>query len=136
MGPRSSRRPVILVAEDNEDLRETIVYLLRLRHFEVIEATNGGEAIDLCRREVPDLLVTDLEMPGIDGISAIKYLRRDERLRGIPVLAMSAYGEWGMSLFVDIETMGDAPIEYLSKPMSLDALEEAIRKLLPAGGER
>lgn len=135
MGRGSSRRPVILLAEDNDDLRETIVYLLRLRHFEVLEATNGGEAIDLCRREVPDLLITDLQMPGIDGISAIKYIRHDERLRRIPVIAMSAFGEWGMSLFVDIESMGDAPIEYLSKPMSLDALEEAIRKLLPAGGE-
>ena len=70
-------------------------------------------------------------MPGIDGITAINYIRHDERLRHIPIVAMSAFGDWGMELFLNIENLGEAPLEYIAKPVSLESLELVLEKFLP-----
>ena len=121
----------ILLVEDADDVRDAFKMWLMQGGFDVIEASNGGEAVELCQREVPDLVITDLQMPGIDGITAIKYIRRDERLREIPIVAISAYGDWGMNLFLDIESFGTAPIEYFAKPVSFESLGEVLKKLLP-----
>lgn len=121
---------LILVAEDNDDLRKLLKTWLIDRGFDVLEAEDGGAAIRLCQDHVPDLAVIDLQMPGIDGIMTIKHLRGSERLRQVPVIATSAFGEWAMDLFVDIENFGDAPIEYIAKPASFESLIELLDKLL------
>ena len=121
---------LILVAEDNDDLRKLLKTWLVDRGFAVLEAEDGGAAIRLCEEHVPDLAVIDLQMPGIDGIMTIKHLRRSERLRQVPVIATSAFGDWAMDLFVDIENFGDAPIEYIAKPASFESLNELLNKLL------
>ncbi len=131
MANRSERRRLILLAEDNDDQRYMLRMWLAKRGFDVVEASNGGEAVELCQRQVPDLILTDLQMPGIDGITAIKFIRRDVRLRDIPIIAVSAFGSWGMDLFLDIESFGDAPIEYIAKPLSFESLNEVLTKLLP-----
>lgn len=131
MANRSERRRLILLAEDNDDQRYMLRMWLANRGFDVVEASNGGEAVELCQRQVPDLILTDLQMPGIDGITAIKFIRRDVRLRDIPIIAVSAFGSWGMDLFLDIESFGDAPIEYIAKPLSFESLNEVLTKLLP-----
>ena len=125
------RRRLVLLAEDNDDLRKLLRTWLSIRGFDIAEASNGGEAVELCQRTPPDLILTDLEMPVLDGITAIKYIRRDERLRHIPVVAITAFGSWGMDLFLNIESLGDAPIEYLTKPVSFESLDEVLERLLP-----
>jgi CheY-like chemotaxis protein len=125
------KRRLILVAEDNDDLRGMLRTWLSSRGFDVAEASDGAEAIDFCRLTAPDLILTDLQMPGIDGITAIRHIRRDERLRHIPIIVITAFGDWGMDLFLNIESLGDAPVEYLAKPVSLGGLAEVLGRLLP-----
>ena len=125
------KRRLILVAEDNDDLRGMLTTWLSRGGYEVAEASDGAEAVDFCRRTAPDLILTDLQMPGIDGITAIRHIRRDERLRHIPIVVITAFGDWGMDLFLNIESLGDAPVEYLAKPISFGGLAEVLERLLP-----
>jgi CheY-like chemotaxis protein len=126
--PKTGR--LILVAEDNDDLRRLLKTWLVGQGFAVLEAEDGAAAIRLCQDHVPDLALIDLQMPGVDGIMTIKHLRGSERLRQVPVIATSAFGEWAMDLFVDIENFGSAPIEYIAKPASIESLSELLNKLL------
>jgi CheY-like chemotaxis protein len=132
MADEPNKRGLILLAEDNDDLRDVVKRWLLTKGFDVLEAENGGEAIRLCQHKVPDLVLVDLQMPGIDGIMTIKHLRRSERLRHVPVIATSAFGDWAMDFFDDIENFGDAPIEYIAKPASFESLGEMVdRPLAP-----
>lgn len=134
MADERKKRGLILLAEDNDDLRDIVKRWLVSRGFDVLVAVDGGEAVRLCQHEVPDLVMVDLQMPGIDGIMTIKHLRRSERLRHVPVIATSAHGDWAMNLFDDIETFGDAPIEYIAKPASTESLGELLDRLLAPRG--
>ena len=82
----------ILVAEDHNDTRDLLRVFLELEGYEVIEAKNGAEAVVLAERENPDLILTDLQMPELDGVAAVKQIRCVEQLRDVPILAMSGEG--------------------------------------------
>lgn len=83
-------RPIILLAEDNEDTRS--VYGLILRHFgyQVEEASNGYQAVELARTLQPNLVLMDIGMPGLDGWQASRMLKSDPDTHSIPLVAFSA----------------------------------------------
>ena len=125
----------ILVAEDNEPSREMLRVFLEVNGYQVIEAENGREAVDIAGRANPDLILLDLNMPEIDGLSAARQIRDLEKLRHVPIIANSASGTYGIGLFQDIETLGSGYVEYLPKPIDFDNLIYLIDSLLQPGGD-
>ena len=129
----------ILIAEDQEDAREMMRIFLEGEGYGVVEAGNGRDAIRLAKETKPDLILMDLNMPEMDGLSAVREMRGFESLRDVPVIANSASGRHGMELFRDIESLGDGYLEYIPKPFDFEDLSERVRFLIKAapgrGGE-
>jgi CheY-like chemotaxis protein len=116
----------VLVAEDNAVNRELIRELLELRGYEVTEACDGQEALEMLEASPPDILLLDLGMPKLDGFGVIKRVRENPNLDGMPVLAVTAYAMRG-----DKERVLDAGFDgYLSKPINGAALTQALENLL------
>ncbi len=103
----------ILIVEDNEDNR--LIYSQYLTHggFRVLEATNGSEGIDVARRELPDIILMDISMPVMDGLTATRHLKADADLAKIPVIALTAH-----AMASDEDMAREAGCDgYLSKPI-------------------
>jgi CheY-like chemotaxis protein len=116
----------VLVAEDNAVNRELIRELLELRGYEVSEACDGQEALQMIEASPPDILLLDLGMPKLDGFGVIKKVRENPQLTGLPVLAVTAYAMRG-----DREKALDAGFDgYVSKPINAAALSQAMESLL------
>jgi signal transduction histidine kinase/CheY-like chemotaxis protein/HAMP domain-containing protein len=118
-------RPAILVVEDNADNRRTMRALLQ-DFAGVLEAADGIEGVARARRERPDLILMDLDLPGIDGFSALAAIREDESLRRIPVIAVTASATSG-----DFERVRSAGFDaYIAKPVDGLMLLEKIDELM------
>lgn len=103
----------ILIVEDNEDNR--LIYSQYLTHggFRVVEATNGAEGIEAARRERPDIILMDISMPVMDGLTATRLLKADPDLLKIPVVALTAH-----AMASDEEMAREAGCDgYISKPV-------------------
>ncbi len=120
--------PLILLAEDNEaNINSTSSYL-KAKGFRILLARNGQEAIDLAKLHVPDLILMDIQMPGVDGLEAIGQIRSDRKLENIPIVALTALAMPG-----DRERCLEAGAsDYLSKPVKLQQMTNTIHKLLAA----
>jgi len=94
-GAPLSEAPRILVVEDNPINMELVRDILNAYGYRVLEATHGYECLECLRREPPDLILMDLQLPGIDGISLTRQIKQDENLRHIPVVALTAYAMKG-----------------------------------------
>jgi len=116
----------ILIAEDERDIRELIIFTLRYGGFEVIAVSNGEEAVDAARRENPDLILLDVRMPKLTGYDACRRLKADPLLRQIPVVFLSAKGQEA-EVQIGIEA---GAIEYILKPFSPDMLNKRVGELL------
>jgi CheY-like chemotaxis protein len=84
-----SPRPLALVIDDSDDTREVYAVALRLEGFTVEVASDGQEALQKAVELLPDIFITDLSMPIMDGWETIRRLRADERTRRIPIIACS-----------------------------------------------
>ena len=82
--------PLILIVEDHQDTRQMYAEFLGIG-FQVLTAANGEEALDVVRTHPPDLLITDLSLPGIDGFELIALLRQDPALLQMPIICLSGY---------------------------------------------
>ena len=81
---------VILIVEDNEKNMKLVRDVLRFKGYETLEATTGGEGVRLAIEKKPDLVLMDIQLPDIDGITALAQIRADASAKGIPVVAVSA----------------------------------------------
>jgi CheY-like chemotaxis protein len=81
----------ILVAEDFEDSRLLMRVWLERKGYRVVEAADGARAVEVALRELPDLIIMDVEMPGVDGLTATRRIRQQESLRNVPIITVSAY---------------------------------------------
>ncbi|NEP82644.1 MAG: response regulator, partial [Okeania sp. SIO3B3] len=118
--------PLILLAEDNEANITTVLSYLRAKNYRLIVAKNGEEAISLARSENPDLILMDIQMPGMDGLEAIKHIRHDPNLVDIPIVALTALAMTG-----DRENcLAAGANDYLSKPVKMKQLANTIQELL------
>jgi len=106
-------RSRILLADDNTDMREYICQLLGARH-DVTAAEDGRKALASIRRSRPDLLLTDMMMPGMDGFTLIKTIRADAQLRDLPIIVISARAGEESS----VEGLAAGADDYLVKPFS------------------
>jgi CheY-like chemotaxis protein len=127
---RQTRKNTILIAEDNKDIREMLCVFLQSEGYDVLEAENGVEAVALAKSQRPDLIMMDLRMPLLNGLEAISEIRNLPDLKEIPILANSADGMYGVSLFTNIDELGGGFIEYAAKPLNLNALIDQIKNAL------
>ena len=118
--------PTILLVEDFDDTRLMMKLWLVKNGYRVVEAETGEEAIDVAQRELPDLIIMDVMMPGMNGLDATQRIREYQALRGTPIVAVSAYGA-NEYRSLAIEAGCD---EYVSTPFDPDALAELIKNLI------
>jgi CheY-like chemotaxis protein len=115
----------VLVVEDYEDTREFMKFLLQDYGFDVSEASNGYEAIESVKRQVPDLILMDISMPGMDGLTAARKIRESSGPRKPAIIAITAYGEAARRKA--LEAGCDAS---LSKPIDFEDLEPVLSRYL------
>jgi CheY-like chemotaxis protein len=125
--PRNSA-PTILVVEDFEDSRLLMKVWLERKGYRVVEALDGEQALEVALRELPDLIIMDVEMPGVDGLTATRQIRRQESLRDVPIITVSAYtaGEYRTP------ALAAGSNEYVSTPFEPELLGKLIDNFLRA----
>ena len=116
----------VLIADDKATGRELIRAVLEKAGFNVIEASDGLEAVRAARENPPDLIILDLHMPGLDGFGVVQELRRDAVFASKPIVALTASAMQG-----DRERAISAGFTgYITKPIHLRALRGEIERLL------
>ena len=123
----ADNKRTILIVDDFDDTRFLLRTWLERKGFSVIEAQDGLQAVTAATTSAPDLIIMDLEMPGMDGLAATRRIRQVETLRGVPVVAVSAYGADQFRS----EALAAGCNEYVSTPFEPNELELLIRSLLP-----
>jgi two-component system cell cycle response regulator DivK len=114
----------ILVVEDNELNMKLFRDVLVAKGFRALEATTGGEAVDMAVEQTPDLVLMDIQLPDADGVDVLRRLRTDERTAAIPVLAVTAQAMQG-----DRERFLAAGFDgYVSKPLHVGELIDTVRR--------
>lgn len=127
----ASTRPTIMVVDDYDDVRSILTRWLEERAYRVIEASGGKEAVEIARRERPDLILMDLALPGIDGFAATFSIRTHEDLRDIPIIGISAYGELGIDAQLKTDPQAVGFNDYLPKPFAPQKLFDVVARHLP-----
>lgn len=122
--------PLILVAEDNDDLRSYLKDNLGLK-YRVLEAADGVSAFELAVKKMPGLIVSDVVMPGIDGITLCKRLKADERTSHIPIILLTAR----TATVHELESLEAGADEFITKPFSYAVLELKIERLITLRNE-
>ncbi|HKN85123.1 MAG TPA: response regulator [Pyrinomonadaceae bacterium] len=116
----------VLVVDDFDDTRLLLRTWLERRGFRVVEAADGVQAITQAETEAPDLIIMDIQMPQLDGLSATRRIRRVKSLTSIPIVAVSAYGA---DQFRE-QALAAGCDEYVSTPFEPATLEGIIRSLV------
>lgn len=118
--------PTILIVEDNAQNRLLMVDILKVRGYEVLEAHDGAEGIELARKHKPDLILLDMQMPVMDGLEAARRLKADPETRSIKILAVTSFAMKG-----DRERILAAGCdEYMAKPIDTRQLPIMVRQIL------
>jgi CheY-like chemotaxis protein len=117
---------LILIVEDNEKNRKLLRDILRFKGYHTIEATTGETGVDLARAHHPALVLMDIQLPGIDGITALRQLRADPVTQRIQVVAVTA----SAMPHHRAEILAAGFDGYLTKPISVSQLLEEVRAIL------
>ena len=119
----------VLVVEDNERNMKLVRDVLQATGYRTLEAATGPRAVELAAEQAPDLVLMDIQLPGIDGVEALRRLRADERTASIPVLALTAQAMHG-----DHERFLAAGFDgYLSKPVNIVELVATVKRHCDGG---
>ena len=116
----------ILVVDDEEDIIELVRYNMAKEGYKVIGVTTGEQAISKARAELPDLVLLDLMLPGVDGLEVCKILKADEKTAHIPIVMLTAKGEEA-DIVTGLEIGAD---DYVTKPFSPKVLIARVRAVL------
>jgi two-component system response regulator (stage 0 sporulation protein F) len=117
-------KQVILIVDDEEGLREGLSKLLESEGYAVLSAESGEQALQILQQSHIDLVLTDMRMPGMDGIELLKKIR--ERHPNVGVIILTGYGQ----IESYIEAMNFGAIEYVSKPFKVNELKFIVNKVL------
>ncbi len=116
----------ILIVEDNELNMKLFRDLLEAHGYKTLQTRNGIDAIALARKHRPDLIVMDIQLPEVSGLDVTKWLKEDDTLRNIPIVAVTAFAMKG-----DEERIREGGCEaYISKPISVALFIETINQFL------
>ncbi len=122
-----ANRPKVLLAEDNESNITVLLNYLEAHDFQVILARNGLEAVEMAKQNQPDVILMDIQMPGMDGLEATRQIRADRQINSIPIIAVTALAMPG-----DLERCLEAGAnDYMAKPVKLKQIVDKIRQQLP-----
>ena len=117
---------LILIVEDNEKNRKLVREVLQLKGYQTVEATTAEEGLEIARSHQPALILMDIQLPGIDGLTALSQLKADPATRTIPVMAITA-----SAMVHDLERIRQAAFDaYQTKPISVKAFIETVQKIL------
>ena len=122
----SSDSPTILIAEDNDDVAMLVCNMLRDKGYEVSRAVDGQEALEMLREDLPDMLITDIAMPRMDGLELMRNVREDDTMCCLPIIVVSARVEDHERL----EGISAGAEVYLAKPFINEELLLVVEKLL------
>jgi two-component system cell cycle response regulator DivK len=117
----------ILVVEDQEDNRRILRDLLGSVGFTVVEAVNGQEGVAMAERERPNLILMDIQLPGVDGYEATRRIKANPALAPIPIIAVTSYALSGD----DAKALAAGCNGYITKPFSPRQLLAKVREFLP-----
>jgi ligand-binding sensor domain-containing protein/signal transduction histidine kinase/DNA-binding NarL/FixJ family response regulator len=123
----AKEKPTILIAEDNDDVRQFIADTLR-RMYTITEFANGSDALSAMERDIPDLIISDIMMSDIDGLTLCKSVKSAENTNHIPVILLTARS----SVWHQVEGLAAGADAYISKPFNTRILELTIKNLLTA----
>jgi two-component system cell cycle response regulator DivK len=116
----------VLIVEDNELNMKLFHDLLDAHGYKTIQTRDGLEALDLARKHRPDLILMDIQLPEVSGLEVTKWLKEDDTLKAIPVIAVTAFAMKG-----DEEKIREGGCEaYISKPISVVNFLETVRRFL------
>lgn len=115
----------ILVVEDNSDSRDILAKLLRMSGFDVLSASDGQSGFDKALKQMPDLIITDINMPGMDGLELLRRVRLESSMEGTAVLVVTAFG--GEAALEAINAGADAAT---AKPFDFDSFVETVQGLI------
>jgi two-component system response regulator FlrC len=121
---RRKPSPSVLIVEDDANLREALLDTLELSGYRVLVAANAEAAVDLLGREAPGLVLSDVQMPGMDGHALLRVIKT--KAPGLPVVLMTAYGQIERA----VEAMRDGAADYLPKPFETDRLIAVVARHL------
>jgi two-component system, cell cycle response regulator DivK len=124
-GPRTARK--VLIVEDNELNMKLFNDLLEAHGYTTFQTKDGREALNIARTHRPDLILMDIQLPEVSGLEITKRLKADEELRGIPVVAVTAFAMKG-----DEEKIRQGGCEgYIAKPISIAGFIKVVEHHLP-----
>lgn len=116
----------VLIVEDNELNMKLFHDLLEAHGYRTLQTRNGFDAMDIARADHPDLIIMDIQLPEVSGLEVTKWLKEDEDLRKIPVIAVTAFAMKG-----DEERIRQGGCEaYISKPISVAKFLETVKSYL------
>jgi two-component system cell cycle response regulator DivK len=116
----------VLIVEDNELNMKLFHDLLDAHGYSTLQTKDGMEALALARKHRPDLILMDIQLPEVSGLEVTKWLKEDDELRSIPVVAVTAFAMKG-----DEEKMREGGCEaYIAKPISVGKFIETVRRFL------
>jgi two-component system cell cycle response regulator DivK len=123
---RQAARGRILIVEDTRDTRALLKAVFEAEGYEVLEAADGIEAVEVALAELPDAIIMDMSLPRIDGNTAVKIIRREPALRSTPVIACTAHNQWewrGKSIVAGCDA-------FITKPIDFAQLRAVLAQLL------
>jgi len=121
------RKALFLVVEDFEDSRFMMRRLLEMAGYNVLEATDGEQAVELAIQKKPEVILMDLSLPKLDGLSATREIRKQSGSRHVPIVAVSAHdGPESRD-----EALAAGCDEYMTKPIDFDRLNSLLQRFLP-----
>ena len=116
----------VLIVEDNEKNRKLFKLLVKSMGYECLVATDGTSGVAIALEKLPDLILMDIQMPSLDGISALKLLQDNHKTKSIPVVAVTSY-----AMDHDRARLLEAGFtDYLAKPIDINLFREAVQKIL------
>jgi two-component system cell cycle response regulator DivK len=120
--------PTVLVAEDHDDTRFMLRIMLERKGYRVVEAGDGLEAVEAARREHPSLVLMDVSLPMLDGLSATRLMHEVETLSALPVVVVSGHAAERNQT----EALAAGCSAYLTKPIDFDRLDDLLFRFAPA----
>ncbi|HJZ82125.1 MAG TPA: response regulator [Pyrinomonadaceae bacterium] len=124
-----AKRKLFLVVEDFEDSRFMMRRLLEMAGYQVLEASDGEQAIRIAVEHHPTVILMDLSLPKLDGLSATREIRKKKGLQKVPIVAVSAHD----SPQTRIEALAAGCNEYITKPIDFDNLNAVLARYLAEG---
>ena len=124
--PQTGQPKTILVVEDNELNMKVFHDLLEAHGYNILQTRDGMEALKLARQHRPDLILMDIQLPEVSGLEVTKWIKEDDALKAIPIIAVTAFAMKG-----DEEKIREGGCEgYLAKPISLTSFLETVERHL------